>query len=404
MQAEVVEALALFVRLVEFPVSGSPAWVAVAIPQPAALERWPRLPSAALPGSGRLANGRGLTREACRRSCLGELAELWSACDWGDAPTVRATARALGPEAIPPAMLNGFSLAQLSGREAWNADCAGFDWRPVPAAEDREIDWLPVRDLLGGGTAYAPADALLIGRREAGDEQAVAIADSNGCAAGPDPDAALLAALLELIERDAAALWWYGGHAVPRLAVSACLENAGLIAFLSGRTRRTALYDITCDIGVPVLAAVSSDPDGREVTIGFSAALDPALAAESAITELLQMEIALEQAQRLGSAAGPWQRWRDRVAMSVPPLSLGTSGGSLPQAQSGDGLALVLAACRASGIRLYALDLTRPEFRVPVVRALSPDLCPLKPRFGRHRLVAAAGSEAALLRAVPFCI
>ena len=45
----------------------------------------------------------------------------------------------------------------------------------------------------------SPADFLLIGRREAGEEEAVAVADSNGCAAAPNIAEAKLRASLELI-------------------------------------------------------------------------------------------------------------------------------------------------------------------------------------------------------------
>src|SRR5262249_30881929 len=76
----------------------------------------PNFPSAALPESGRIASGRGLTMEVCRQSCLGEAAELVSCCAWGDEVLVTATARALGNAALPIRALDGFSPAQVAAR------------------------------------------------------------------------------------------------------------------------------------------------------------------------------------------------------------------------------------------------------------------------------------------------
>ena len=42
-------------------------------------KKLPGLPSAALPGSGRVANGRGVTRSECRSSGIGEAIELFQA-------------------------------------------------------------------------------------------------------------------------------------------------------------------------------------------------------------------------------------------------------------------------------------------------------------------------------------
>ena len=78
---------------------------------------------------------------------------------------------------------------------------------------------------LFAGMAIAPLAGALAGcgklskKGSASAEQTPARRDfapplrlSSGCAAGPTEDAAALRAMLELIERDAAALWWRGGR------------------------------------------------------------------------------------------------------------------------------------------------------------------------------------------------
>ena len=153
------------------------------------------------PRQAEIASGRGLTALDCRRSALGEAVELVSCCDWGDRQLIRASQVDIGAAALSPEALNGFAKEQLNSREEWNQIHAGFDWRPAPQDRRAQIDWMAVEDAYGGPGRFAPADFVMIGRREPGDENAVAIGDSNGCAAGVSAEAAKTAALLELVER-----------------------------------------------------------------------------------------------------------------------------------------------------------------------------------------------------------
>jgi ribosomal protein S12 methylthiotransferase accessory factor len=380
---------------IDLPEGAGPVHVAVALPGER-LRALPGFPAAAAPEAGRMASGRGLSAGAALRSALGEAAELVSACAWGDEPLVTATLAELGPAALAPAALTGFSDRQIAGREAWNARYGGFDWRPPPFEPSRPIAWMAVASALGGPPAYAPADVVLIGRREAGDAEAVAVADSSGCAAGETAEAARLAAVLELIERDAAGRWWYGGRHRPPVLPEAAGLPAGLAGFLAGRPRRTVLFDLTTDLAVPVVAAVSAEAGGRDVALGFAARLEAPAAATAAVTEMLQMEVALAAARELGRAATDWWTWRRRVTMALPPLDAAFRLAAVPLASPPPlgGLVAVLEALARAGVPLWTVDLTRPAIGVPVVRALSTALCHLKPRFARPRLAAADPRDA----------
>jgi ribosomal protein S12 methylthiotransferase accessory factor len=380
---------ALF-EVVALPRAEGPVRCAIALPGDR-LRALPGFPAAATPEAGRLASGRGLGAAACRRSALGEAAELASGCAWGDEATVAATITEIGPAAISPAALTGFTPRQLAGRDAWNRRWGGFDWRPRAFDGGRSIEWMRVEDGFGGLPAFVPADAVLIGRREAGDEAAVAIADSSGCAAGATVEAALLAAVLELVERDATARWWYGGRRRAPVDPAEAGLPAALARFLVERARRTVLFDITSDLDIRVVAAVSAEADGRDVALGFAAGLDGIAAAISAATEMLQMEVALEAAREIGPEASDWWTWRRRVTMRLPPLDAAQrlAAGRLAVRPSLGGFAAVLAALARAGVPLWTVELTRPMIGVPVVRALSTALCPVKPRFARTRLRAA---------------
>jgi ribosomal protein S12 methylthiotransferase accessory factor len=75
----------------------------------------------------------------------------------------------------------------------------------------RPIGWVRFRGLPAGPDAWFPADVCL--RRPTTRRDFTApLKLSTGCAAGASRDDAALRAVLELIERDAAALWWRGGR------------------------------------------------------------------------------------------------------------------------------------------------------------------------------------------------
>ncbi|MER8911122.1 YcaO-like family protein [Mesorhizobium sp. M0854] len=382
-------------NVINLPVTDVPVRFAIAIPNNALLQL-PMIPRAAMPQTGRLASGRGLSIDDCRASCLGEAAELFSCCSWGDEPAITATVDEIGPAAITPESLNGFSADQIIARVAWNRENTGFDWRPPIRHQSAVLDWLRVEDAFGGDEAFIPADFAFIGRREAGDEEAIAVGDSSGCAAGITAEAAKLAAVLELIERDATGRWWYGRRERQTIDLSCLLGIETLVDWLLDRGRRTWLFDITSDIDIPVVAAASAEPDGKDVSLGFSAGQSLQSAATAALTEMLQMEISLGAARALGNNVGGWERWREKVSMMTRPLKMASiqqvASNRSPPAGERD-LSDVLNALAHRGIDLWFAEMTRAEFGIPVFRALSTRLCHCKPRFARARLLAPDGRD-----------
>lgn len=370
--------------LIGLPPADCPVHCCVLMPNAEARRRWPGWPAAATPERGRAACGRGTSRAASRRSGLGEAAELGSAAAWGDEAVIMAAVGEAGGGALTPAALNGLSAEQVAARESWNAGPGGLsDWRPAPVPAGRAIGWMEAVDAATGDALRVPAEAVLIGLREPGDGDAAAVADSNGCAAGPTPGAAMDAALLELIERDATGRWWYGRRLRPRLPLELVGEK-DLLRALRARLRETWLLDLTTDLGVPCVAALSAGPDGGRVALGFAAAADPEDAALSAVTEMVQTEHALVAARRLDDPPGHLRKWCEDVSAGLGWIA-GGGPGAPPAAFAGS----LAARCAERGCRVAFADLTRPGIAIPVWRALSPDLCHYKPRFGRARLLAA---------------
>jgi thiazole/oxazole-forming peptide maturase SagD family component len=304
------------------------------------------------------ATGTALTEERAALLCLGETADLLS-----------------------PLERPGDVIDHAEGPD----DLTGWI-QPLLLKADRPIDCVSGLRCVDGAPALLPADLCL--RRPSSKQSITPIGPlSSGVAAGVDRASALCRAILELIERDAAAMWWFGGcqgrefakETTAWEAATATLENLrqGMVL------RKTLLIDITTDLGIPVVAAVSQNPDGRGLAVGIAARLSMAEAATSAITEMAQAELAAGLAQLKLSARGAEgltaidRRHLERhsaEAASVPQLRIAPAI-ELPQIDvvNADGLVRHL---EAMNVPIFAVDLTRNNIGVPVLRALSPNLQP----------------------------
>jgi len=266
---------------------------------------------------------------------------------------------------------------------------AVLDHCSVPA--ERPIGWTSTLRLRDRAQGRFPLD-LCVRRSPAERDFTPPLRLGTGCAAGPSVAAATLHALLELVERDAAALWWRGGargRLLPAESAAACHAIA-LVRRLRGdaRGRETWLLDITTDLGIPVVAAVSARLDGRGFTYGVACRLTRVAAAAAAVFELCQMELghrlAARRRQEQGDAAltegdrGHLYR-ADLIDVArcalLHPTAPGRPAWTGP-ATAGDESALhhLVAWLASREIDAYAIDLTHPELGVPVVRVIAPAL------------------------------
>ncbi|WP_426956994.1 YcaO-like family protein [Muricoccus radiodurans] len=297
-----------------------------------------------------------------------------------------------GPAGEPGLPVVGASGVGTSPGEAFAA-CIGEAVEllsGVETAEDRAAGraTLPLVRWPTGEAAAWPVDLLL--RRAAHRRTVEPPAPlSIGCAAGRSPEEAALRALLELIERDAAALWWRGGVPPRPVALEDAAEAAALLAGLREGLahRRSGLLDITSDLGVPVVAALSFSPDGTGFCCGTACRLTRAAAARAAVLELCQNELAIAvvraKREERGEAA---LNERDHLHLRRHrSITAGTcallhpagapSGGEPPGAEHGaDAVAAIGGRLIEHGLEPLLLDLTRPAYGIPVIRTACPGL------------------------------
>src|ERR1700719_125394 len=147
--------------------------------------------------------GKGSTAEQGEASALMEAIERYSGIFQGD--EIRTTRRFTdfpAGDAIVPNDVMLFSDAQYQPDPASAA--APHDAR-APFDRSAEIEWSPVWSLRDQRFKYLPTSLLYFFYRGPGQINA----DSNGCAAGNTLAEAIVQGFLELVERDAYAIWWY---------------------------------------------------------------------------------------------------------------------------------------------------------------------------------------------------
>jgi oxazoline/thiazoline synthase len=353
-------------------------------------------------GLRRRSGGKGKTIEQARISALAESLERYCGVFDGTEPRIRASFAELGDAAIHPNACMRYSERQYARRQSYNRKGHKAYWVPEPFREDVEIEWTPLWSLSAQQTRYLPTSFCYYGYRNP--DPLFARADSNGCAAGSVIEEAVLQGLLELIERDAVALWWY--NRVRRRAVE--LESVD-DAFVSGlmrhyRNLRRDLWalDVTSDIGVPTFAAISRRVDKAEEDIiyGFGAHLDPRIALGRALTELSQSLEAVPtpigpEANRTYRGEADAVRWWRTVRTSdasylMPHLKAETHRLSDFKNLASDDLRQDIATCKKlvtkQDIEILVLDQTRPDVDFPVVRVVAPGLRHFWARFGAGRL------------------
>jgi ribosomal protein S12 methylthiotransferase accessory factor len=255
---------------------------------------------------------------------------------------------------------------------------------------DAELSWHRATRLSDGREVLLPAD-MCLRRPSAQQEVKPPFPLSTGSAAGRSWEAAALHGLFELIERDAASLWWRGGNrgrSIPPGDEAQIMAETLLVQLRQDASaRRSRLLDITTDIGVPCVAAVSCMQDGFGFAVGLAARATLQAAARSAILEMCQIELAhavieAKCSERGEAALNERDRMHLRRATMIDvdrcpllqPLPQRAEhlaiGGTDPNAM----LPIIVDRLCQFGIESFGLDLTRPRFAIPVARVIAPGL------------------------------
>lgn len=335
--------------------------------------------------------GKGATPAQARASVLCEAIERYSGCFFGDEPRIRASRADVGERALPFEELVLYSERQYDSRTDWNgAQIDHLNFVGARLEPDREIDWTEAWSLTNDESRLVPTAYCYYGHDDIADIRTFfCTGDSNGQGAGNTLEEAITQGLMELVERDGVAIWWYNRLRVPAVD----LDSFGESWIDRVREEYTAMgrevwaLDLTTDLGIPVFAAVSRrvGAEPEDLIFAFGAHLEPRLAMTRAFSELNQFLPAVRRTE-----AGDYSlddpaaiEWWTGSSLASEPYMVADPDAP-PRRLSdfpvlaGDDLADDIRTCvdllGEAGLEVLVVDQSRPDIELRVAKVLVPSM------------------------------
>jgi YcaO-like protein with predicted kinase domain len=219
------------------------------------------------------------------------------------------------------------------------------------------------------------------------------VASSNGLASGNHPLEAISHGICEVVERDAASIWTRRPaeaqhQARVDLAGIDSEECRQVLALYERAGIAVAVWEMTSDVGIPAFMCMIAEPPGRRTfpipsSRGMGCHPSREIALLRALTEAAQSRLTIISGSRDDLA----RKWYDldtspdivRLDWSRMQTHGPMRGFNDAPTFEGDTLdedvEWELERLRSAGIdRVVTIDLTRPEFNLPVVRVVIPGL------------------------------
>ncbi|BAY12574.1 TOMM precursor leader peptide-binding protein [Calothrix sp. NIES-2098] len=345
--------------------------------------------------------GKGKTAAQAKMSALGEAIERYSGAFTGEEPRIKASYANLRELAIHPYEFMHYSANQYRDRQTWNQQHQIIQWIPDPFDESQEIEWTPIWSLTQQQFKYLPTAYCYYGY-PLPEGRCFCYADTNGAAAGTTKEEAILQGFMELVERDAVAIWWYNRLHKPAVDLNSFnepyLHNLKTYYTLIGRD--FWILDLTSDLNIPTFAAISRrlNQQPEDILFGFGTHFNPKVAISRAVTEMNQM-IFLSNGGNPDSPAKftrpDMQKWCKTATLAnqaylapdanIVPKVLADSPDRHSHDLRDDILACVDLAAN-NGLEMFVLDQTRPDIGMPVVKVVVPGLRHFWAQFAPGRL------------------
>jgi oxazoline/thiazoline synthase len=331
--------------------------------------------------------GKGSTAEQAEASALMEAIERYSGIFQGDEIRITRRFTDFAPgEAMLPNDVQHFSQAQFEARHVPQPD--GSQQVPHPFDPSEKAEWSPAWSLRDKRFQYFPTGLLYFFYRGFP-------TDSNGCAAGNTREEAIVQGFLELVERDAYAIWWYNRSQRAGLDLDQFDDSyvRDIKSQFADAGRKIWVLDITSDLGIPTYVAIMHwMQNGQEnIEFGSGSHFDRRIALLRALTELSQF-LAIGM---MGGGSGEKPSLDGVTPLKIDnhPFLLPSANPVLPPAagltvhdNTRDQVQFCVDIANRAGMDFLVLDQTRPDVEVPVVRVLVPGMRHFYKRFGPGRL------------------
>ena len=260
-----------------------------------------------------------------------------------------------------------------------------------PPKANSPMLWAQGQDLLSRCSIWLPFELVHANSSVDGPSASGLFAGStNGLASGNHISEAISHALCEVIERDATSLWRRSSVKAQdfrRLDLSTVTNEMalGLVRRMQEHDLEAAVWDITTDVGVPAFQCLVTDRTESTSHFGSGAGCHPTpeVALLRALTEAIQVRMTYivgsrediepddyTPATRRARAVGAGSLMRLRGPMRSYSATARYKFENFEQE-----VEWILDRLRKVGVRQVAtVDLTRPEFGIPVVRVVVPGL------------------------------
>jgi ribosomal protein S12 methylthiotransferase accessory factor len=237
--------------------------------------------------------GASVDRERAAAKAIGEAVERYCAAlyEVEDLPLCSSADAAF--KHVPP--------AQFALHSSQQYEQPGFPW--VPFGTDTAVRWVEATDFEKQVSVFVPAAMVFVPYvyyRGSGDSPIVQPI-STGLACHSSFERAALAAIYEVVERDAFTITWQAGLAPPHVRVETLSDASYELVERFERTGSTiTIFDITLDHGIATFLAVlrSPNPESPALVFAAAAALEPDLAVHNALEELAHTRRYSQQIKR----------------------------------------------------------------------------------------------------------
>ncbi len=254
--------------------------------------------------------------------------------------------------------------------------------------------WIEGQDLLAGGTKWVPFEMVHLNfTLPLPPGSGSFLAGSNGLASGNCAAEAIAHAITELVERDAATLWRLKDRAAQdatRLDPATVADPVcrSLLDRFDAAGVDVGVWEITSDVGLPaflcrIVAREDAPQQSVRPALGMGCHVAREVALSRALTEAAQSRLTFIAGARDDMPRAEYERhldpaqyarWKQRIADGEGTCDFAAcptfSGRSID-----DDLAFQLDRLHAVGIEeAVAVDLTKPEFGIPVARLVIPGL------------------------------
>lgn len=253
----------------------------------------------------------------------------------------------------------------------------------------RPMLWIEGHDLLRDEAVWLPYEVVHTNYTMAYWRQAwTFLASSNGLASGNHPLEAISHAICEVVERDASALWSVQSaehRQNTRVDLNTVDDPAccSILDRFKGASLLATVWETTSDIGIPAFHCVIAERSNillHPLYPAFGRGCHPvrSIALLRALTEAAQSRLTAIVGARDDLVRERYTRFStpvDAEEQQTLPGGRPFAGSSWDGATLEEDVAWELDRLRDAGIeRVIAVDLSKPEFGIPVVRIVIPGL------------------------------